>query len=108
MLWSGILMSTRLAAVILILATSSVVSGCAAYKNASLCKQQMVATYPSTSAELKYAIPKASTGGGHAVAEATYKERVVSLVKKPRDVDAPGEVVEKYIDMPAAVECTFD
>jgi hypothetical protein len=101
-------MSTRTAYFCLLLAATSVFSGCAVYKNAGLCKQRMVATYPSSSPALTYDLPKASTGGAHVVAEATYKETLVYLKKKPNDPSDPGVLVESEMTMPAAVECIFD
>lgn len=99
---------TRVGTMCLAIGIGVLMSGCAAYTNASLCKQKMAATYPATSPKLSYEFPRAGTGGVHAVAEATYKEKIISLKPNPNDSTDPGQVIEQDVSMPAAVECTFD
>jgi hypothetical protein len=77
-------------------------SGCTtAYRNAQLCKQKMVATYPADQPMLTYSIPHTSYGGTRVVVEATHK------VTLPHPAGATP-LKTKSVEAAAAVECTFD
>jgi hypothetical protein len=77
-------------------------SGCTtAYRNAQLCKQKMVATYPANQPALTYSVPHASLGGTRVVVEATH----TVVLPKPVGI-TPLKI--KSVEAAAAVECTFD
>jgi hypothetical protein len=83
-------------------------SGCTtAYQNGRLCKEKMVATYPSSDAPLSYDFPHISYRGLRVVVEATYSVASRTLVP-PKKAGAPTTVKETKVDTPAAVECTFE
>ncbi len=95
-------MKIRAAVIVSIALSALCASGCTtAYRNAQLCKQKMVATYPAGQPVLTYSIPHASYGGARVVVEATHK----MVLPKPVGV-TPLKI--KSVDAAAAVECTFD
>ncbi|WP_244813697.1 hypothetical protein [Caballeronia sp. Lep1P3] len=97
---SPMTLSRRLSPVLLLLLLCA---GCTVgYKNADLCKQRMIATYPNTAPKLTYDQAKTANRGVRVVVQATYKIPVgnssaeKTLVKRKTSEGA------------AAVECTFD
>jgi hypothetical protein len=95
-------MKIRAAVIVSIAMSVACASGCTtSYRNAQLCKQKMVATYPASQPVLTYSIPHASYGGARVVVEATHK------VALPQPIGVTPLKI-KSVDAAAAVECTFD
>jgi hypothetical protein len=75
-------------------------AGCTTgYRNAQQCKAKMVETYPVSSPELTYEIPRVSYRGTRVVVEGTYIKTVAPAGATP--------IKLTKTPIPAAVECTF-
>lgn len=101
-------MTTRLPIVALCALLLAITSGCtSAYKNAGVCKQKMIATYPDSEPPLSFDRTGVAHKGSRVVVEATYAATVKSLETKPVKNGEIKTVKATRVKLPAAVECTF-
>ncbi|MDR5750940.1 MULTISPECIES: hypothetical protein [unclassified Caballeronia] len=77
------------------------------YRNGQQCKQKMIATYPTADVPLSVEATKIAHRGSRVVVEGSYKSVSRTLVTTQIKGGQTNTVKVATINVPAAVECTF-